>query len=859
MSAMRKITPFQVLPTIPEPLGFIETLSRNLWWSWNQDARELLRRIDTRLWETAQHSPLAYLNLVPQTRLAELAEDDGFLAHLERVRLQFEKQVMAPADRLATLFGPGEVIAYFSMEFGIHASLPMFAGGLGVLAGDHLKSASDMGLPLVGVGLLYRRGYFKQYLDADGRQQEEYPEMDYTHIPMERARDAEGGDIRVSVTGPDGEMLADVWQLSVGRVPLLLLDTNLQENPPEIREITSRLYASSPPMRLSQEALLGIGGMRALAAAGWYPKVCHMNEGHSAFCAIERLAQVCVREGVDLKTALEIVPRSMVFTTHTPVAAGHDEFKPELVRPVIGPLAEKLGIDEDTVLTWGRSVPDDPESRLSMFILAMHLSQHLNGVSALHGRTARRMWAHVWPNRPESEVPIAHITNGVHLPTFLSVELARLFERYLGPDWAQGSNRPDIVDYIDDISGDELWRAHDLSRARLISNCRHRLTAQYQRRNAPPATIEEVGSFLDNDVLTIGFARRFATYKRANLLLQDPERLEAIITNPQRPVQFIFAGKAHPRDNEGKDLIQKLVRFMDKKEIRNRIVFIENYDMTLARLLVQGVDVWLNTPRRPFEACGTSGMKAALNGALNFSVLDGWWVEGYSDETGWAIGNGEDYSDAVYQDAVESQALYNILENEIIPCFYNGSSGSQADCWVKKMKASIKMAMSQFSSLRMLEDYTDSYYRPAAGRYGELIADGAEEARRIADQMERLDARWDAIFVSPPVMDGTDTLRVGDAVEVHCEVALGDLDPQEVDVELYYGRLATVEQLSSARTTVMTVQETLAEGRYRYGCSVNCETTGRFGMTVRVSPRGDERIKETPALVTWPEESPSRA
>ena len=848
---MNHIQMYQVFPTIPEPLAFLEVLARNLWWSWNKEAKELFRRIDLKAWEFSERNPILFLTRVSQQRLEELAVNDGFLAHLQQVQELFNDRVTTPVKNDAAPFRSKEIIAYFSMEFGIHESLPLFAGGLGILAGDHLKAASNMALPLAGVGLMYREGYFRQFLDHNGWQQEEYPKTDLYHLPVRRAVDSSGKDLRISVAGPGGEILADVWQISVGRIPLFLLDTNIHENPPEIRDITSRLYAGEQRVRLAQELLLGIGGMRALTAMGYYPKVCHMNEGHSAFSSIERLAFTMSTHQVDLGTALEIVPRTTVFTTHTPVAAGHDEFPADMVRPVLQPFQEPLGTTVDEILSWGQAEGSGADGPFSMFVLGLQMAQHCNGVSALHGKVARKMWNHVWPHRPEDEVPITHVTNGIHVSSFISTEFAHLFDRYLGPEWYMSSRKPENIRRIDEIYDEELWRAHELNRSRLIRTCRQRVKAQYEKRSAPRAVIEEAESVLDPDVLTIGFARRFATYKRATLLLQDTGRLEAMINSEKHPVQFIFAGKAHPKDNEGKELIRQLVAFAREAGLRHRFVFLEDYDMHLARHLVQGADVWLNNPRRPYEACGTSGMKAAANGVLNVSILDGWWCEGFSEERGWAIGHGEEYDDTSYQDAVESRALYNVLENDVIPCFYGRKNGEVPECWLKMMKASMKMAMANFCSFRMVADYRDRFYNPAAERLDALIADDAGEARDLAARIRRLRSLWNEIRIEPPVRERRGAFHVGDTFRVTAVVTLGELQPEEVDVELYYGPLKSVDALKASAIEPMAVARDLGNGRFEYACTLTCRYAGRYGFTARVTPRGDDRIKFTPKLITW--------
>jgi starch phosphorylase len=852
MVPMMRLQTYQVFPDTPKSLSFLEKLSQNLWWSWNLDAIELFRRIDPRLWEVSGHNPILFSTLLSKERLESLAADDSYLAHLERVKENFTANFDQPDNPAESPYDPKDVIAYFSMEFGLHESLPIFAGGLGILSGDHLKAASDTAVPLVAVGLLYRRGYFHQFLDPSGWQQEEYPETDLYHLPIRRAKDAAGHLVQVSVPGPEGPMQAVVWKSFVGRVPLYLLDTNIPENPPEIREVTSRLYAGEPKLRLAQEILLGIGGMRALAAMGIESCVCHMNEGHCAFAGLERLAQTMASHKLDLQTAFEIVPRSTVFTTHTPVAAGHDEFPVDMVTPYLNPYAEIFGMPVDEILSWGQPPDAGSDSPVSMFILAIHLAQFCNGVSELHGSVARRMWSHVWPKLPDEEVPITHITNGVHIPSYISIENSLLFERYLGPDWHLCWTA-DCGSRIDEIYDEELWRAHEMARSRLIRFSRSQLVKQHGRRNAPKAVMEEAESVLDQEVLTIGFARRFATYKRANLLLQDPDRLEAMLTSETRPVQLIFAGKAHPKDNEGKALIQKLVEFCRNPAIRHRVVFIEDYEINVARHLIQGADIWLNTPRRPFEACGTSGMKAAANGVLNVSIMDGWWCEGYAEDRGWRIGNGEVYDDPHYQDAVESQALYNILENDIIPCFYERRNGDAPARWIGMMKASMKMAMQQFCAHGMVKKYESEFYLKAAQQYRLLLENHAEEARRQKKQRQRLKKRWKQIRIDPPVRNGDGPFRVGNTFHVTAQVELGELRPDEVDIELYYGLFKTLDTLKESHTAVMSVEEDRGNGTYVYGCDITCENSGRFGFTARATPRGDDRLKFSPGFFTWSE------
>lgn len=848
---MKRILTYQIYPFIPKPLAFLEVLSRNLWWCWKQDAITLFRRIEPQVWIESKGNPIYLLSHVSQERLEELAEDDSFLAHLQRVKDRYTKRVaenVEPSDSLYKKMGP---VAYFSMEFGVNENIPIFAGGLGVLAGDHLKAASNMALPLVGVGLLYRKGYFLQYLDQEGIQQEEYPEIEFCYLPLERARDPQGNEITISITGPDGEIHAFVWRIWLGRTPLFLLDTNLPENTAEAREITARLYVADSKIRLAQEVLLGIGGMRALAAMNLFPSVCHMNEGHSAFSAMERVALFMERYRIDLETALQIIPRCTVFTTHTPVAAGHDFFAVDLVKPWIRPLKDRLGTGEEEILSWGQTDGFNKNEPFSMCILGMRMSQYRNGVSRLHGSTTRRMWAHLWPDRPEDEIPISHVTNGIHVSTFISQEVWPLFERYLGPEWYMSSRRPENIDRIDEIYDDELWRAHEMSRSRLIRTCRGLLKKQYERRNAPKSVIDKIEATLNPEVLTIAFARRFAAYKRAHLLLQDPGRLAAILNNEARPVQIIFAGKAHPQDKEGKAIIKRLIEFVQRPEIRQHAVYIEGYDMAVARSLVQGADVWLSTPRRPLEACGTSGMKAAVNGVLNVSIFDGWWCEGYSEARGWRIGSGEEYVDTEYQDTIESQALYNVLENSVIPCFYEENEGELPKRWIRMMKASMKMAIKDYCSLRMVGEYEQRFYNPIVHRLKALLSKNGLEARDLAFQQKRLQDLWKDIRIGLPVQTRKGPFRVGDTFEVTVDVDLGKLDPEEVSVELYNGHMKAVDALEGISTIPMTIVEHFGNGNYRYGCQIPCQLSGRYGFTVRATPAGDDYFKFLPKLITW--------
>jgi starch phosphorylase len=848
---MEKMQIYKVYPAIPEPLSFLDYLARNLWWCWNHEAIELFQRIHPAQWEKVGKNPVAFLSYISQRRFDELSKDESFLGHLGRVKAKFERMFSFVSQIKEFDLGAKETIAYLSMEFGLHESLPFFAGGLGVLAGDHLKAASTLGIPLTGIGLLFREGYFSQFLDHNGWQQETYPVNDVFDLPVQKLKDNSGFDIKIEISGPRDTIRACVWQLKVGKIRLLLLDTNLPENSKTIRDITSRLYASHGETRVAQEILLGIGGIKVLGAMDVFPNVCHMNEGHCSFAGLERISIIMDKYDVDFQTGVQICKRSSVFTTHTPVAAGHDEFPKELIRPYIKSYAEKFAISDDELLSWGEPHGSEDTGKFSMFIFGVNFSGYINGVSRLHGQVARRMWQSLWPKRHVEDIPISHITNGVHICSYLSRHKNSLFERYLSSDWSNRLSNPGLISRIDNIEDADLWHVHELDRSNLIRKCRQLLLVQYERRNAPRNVLDEVASVLDPRVLTICFARRFATYKRADLLLKDTQRLTRLVIDQDRPIQLVFAGKAHPNDNEGKDIIKRIVEFARIHDVRHRVVFLENYDINIARYMVQGCDVWLNTPRRPNEACGTSGMKAAANGGLNLSILDGWWCEGFKESRGWCIGNGDDYDNHEYQDEVESQALFNVLENDVVPKFYDRKRGNPPVKWIKMMKDAMKTAIINFSSDRMVREYSARFYIPASRSFKRLTDDSAWKAKELALTQSRLISLWNAIRLSKPKLATEADFTVGDTFRITIEAFLGELTPEEVEVQIYHGKIRSPDHFEGSRAETMWLQETIAEGTHIYACTITCSDSGRFGYTARVIPKGDEVLSNTPGLITW--------
>jgi len=693
------------------------TLARNLWWSWDHDTSSLFRDIDPSRWRQVNHNPIALLSEIPLAVMERRARElvlHGRINYAYRRQREYLDADRTWGARHAGVLRPRPV-AYFSAEFGLHVSIPEYSGGLGVLAGDHIKSASDLGIPLIGVGLFYGQGYFRQRLDRAGWQQEEYIQTDVNKLPMEAAIGTNGEPVNVQVETRGGPIRAKVWRMKVGRCDLLLLDSNIDGNHPEDRELTSRLYGGDSRIRVRQELLLGIGGFRALRAIGITPGVLHLNEGHSGFAVLEAIRNRMQDEGISFDQAMPRVSREVVFTTHTPVPAGHDRFYPELMEEHLGPLRQALGISPERLMELGRENPGNTREDFCMTVLGLKLSRRANAVSALHGEVSRAMWTGLFPGKPEDEVPIGHITNGVHVPSWLAPQMFRLYDRHFGAGWQENSANPEIWEGIENVDDGELWETHLHLKSRLLDFVRHRVVEQAERRGESPEMLQRLGRVLSPDALTIGFARRFATYKRADLILADIEKLTSMVNDAKRPVQFIFAGKAHPRDEPGKKMLQQIAKLMRHMEFADKFVFVEDYDINVGRHFVQGVDVWLNNPRRPLEASGTSGQKVVLNGGLNLSVLDGWWAEAYDGLNGFAIGTGRTHSNMSVHDTRDGEDLYRVLREEVIPLYYNRDRDGLPRDWIKRMKRTIRTLGWRFNANRMVMDYVTKCYVPAAG------------------------------------------------------------------------------------------------------------------------------------------------
>jgi len=851
---MRPIHAFHVQPSLPPSLSRLRDLAYNLWWSWDSEVIQLFRRLDAHAWEKTYHNPVRLLGTVSQERLYRLSEDAGFLAHLDRVARRLD-EYQSRDQWYQGKYGstPADIVAYFSAEFGLTESLPIYSGGLGMLAGDHLKSASDLGIPLVAVGLLYQKGYFRQYLNADGWQQEQYPVNDFFTLPIRPVLAKDGAQVTIQIEYPGRLVRAQVWVAQVGRVPLYLLDTNLPANSSHDRNITGELYGGDIETRIQQEILLGIGGMRALHVLGIQPGVCHMNEGHSAFLALERTRLLMQSGNLKFHEAWEAVAAGAVFTTHTPVPAGIDVFPTDLVSRYFSSYCRHLGLSREEFLALGE---EQPGSGFSMAVLGLRLATQANGVSLLHSRVSRQMWRRLWPQLPFDEIPVKAVTNGVHYRSWLSRELTDLYDRYLGTDWQDEPAAEEIWKRVDSIPDEELWRTHERRRAKLVTFVRGRLHQQLMRSGASSREILLSKECLDSRTLTIGFARRFATYKRATLLWRDEERMLRLLANSERPVQIIYAGKAHPRDDAGKDLIRRIAHITRRPECRARMVFLEEYDMCVSRYLVQGVDVWLNTPRRPQEASGTSGMKAAANGVLNLSILDGWWDEGYHRECGWAIGQGEEYADEGYQDEVEGQALYHLLENEVVPLFYRrGQDGLPRD-WIAMMKSSLRRLAPFFTTSRMVRQYTEDCYKPAAALYRHLSENSMQRARALAAAKARVMASWPRVKIRHVEHSQVDGVLVGSELEIRTEVDLAALKPEDVTVEIYHSCVDQQGEFVGRKVTAMDLDDGSGDrGVYSYRGRVRCDQSGLYGYSVRcVINHPDLADPKATGLIRWANE-----
>jgi starch phosphorylase len=847
-------TPFRldVRPELPASLKRLEELASNLWYSWDRPARTLFARLDPDLWQRVGHSPKAFLRNIDQKRLRAAAEDPMYLSALQRVMAGYDAYHGAALGTNHVPHMPaGEQIAYFCAEFGLHESLPIYSGGLGILAGDHCKTASDLRLPFVGVGLLYRQGYFQQHIDNEGHQVATYADTEFDLLPIDPVLREDGAALCISVGMPGRQTQVKLWRARVGHVALILLDTDLAENSDHDRDIAHRLYTGDRERRLEQEIVLGIGGVRALAALGIAPTCWHVNEGHPAFMIPERVRALML-DGLDYDAALEAVAASTVFTTHTVVPAGHDHFPENRVRAHLKAALPEVDSHLDRLVALGVS---GGSHDFNMTTLAVRGSRHQNGVSRIHGQVSARLCADLWPQIEVDENPMGCVTNGVHVPTFLADAWFEAFEHHLGAGWAQRLTDPACWRQVEAIPDAQFWNIHQGLKAQMLHLVRHRLRAQNARNQGSEAHLDRILKLADPgnpNVLTIGFARRFATYKRATLLFHDLDWLRAIVSEAARPVLFIFAGKAHPADEPGQALIRRIAELARDPEFESKILLIEGYDLRLGRRLVNGVDVWLNNPIYPMEACGTSGMKAAINGALNLSVLDGWWAEGYNGKNGWAIKPASETLEPARRDAEESRTLYELLQDQVLPTYYATSAGGFSPAWVRMAKESIASIGPRFSSTRMLGEYVDRYYRPAAKQGRRLAGDGFRGARDLAAWKTRVRTAWDGVVLrafEPPSPE----LGYGGAVQLAVAASLNGLSPQDVAVEVMFSRPGTQRASEALDLKLLNYERTLPEtGEHLFSIEFCPQISGRIEYRIRAYPSNPLVTKPFEmGMMTW--------
>jgi starch phosphorylase len=836
---VRAIRRFTVRTVLPAPIAALGDLALNLRWSWHAPTRDLFASIDPRRWQADRLDPVALLGDLSTERLEELAADPEFVARVEVAAQELEAYLTQPRWYHQLDGDLAASIAYFSPEYGITSVLPQYSGGLGILAGDHLKSASDLGVPIVAVGLLYQSGYFKQALTRDGWQTETYPVLDPVGLPLTLLRERDGAPCEVTVEMPGGGVLvAHVWKADVGRVPMLLLDSDVPANDESMRSVTDRLYGGGGEHRLKQEMLLGIGGVRALRlwsrlSGAAEPEVYHTNEGHAGFLGLERIREL-METGLDFDAAREAVRAATVFTTHTPVAAGIDRFGRDQVELYLGESGVLAGVPISRMLALGaEDYAGGDAGVFNMAVMGLRLAQRANGVSRLHGHVSRGMFDGLWPGFDESEVPITSITNGVHAPTWVDRRVTDLAEKHLG-----GADSPDVFAQVDDVPAAEIWSARREMRSQLVLDARRRVRDSWRKRGATDAELRWTDSVLDPDVLTIGFARRVPTYKRLTLMLRDPQRLKALLLHPDRPVQLVIAGKSHPADDSGKRLIQQMVKFADDPEVRHRIVFLPNYDIAMALALYPGCDVWLNNPLRPLEACGTSGMKAALNGCLNLSILDGWWDEWFDGENGWAIPTADGVEDPERRDDLEAEALYDLVEYQVAPRFYDRGADGLPTRWLEMVRHTLGTLGPKVLASRMVADYVKQLYLPAAQAGRVMNGPGYRGAQELAAWKKRVQAGWPGVRVDHVESSGLgDSPQVGEVLRVTVYVSLGTLDPEDVDVQVLHGRVSENDELAATSVQSLGHVESYEAGRHQFAGDLVLRRTGPFGYTVRVLPR----------------------
>ncbi len=838
MYIFNKIT---VNPQLPKRVGELLDIANNLWWSWNSEFLRLFKEIDSDLWETVGKNPVKFLKLVSQDKLEDIAKDEEFLAKYDEVVNHFNSYMQTKETWFSKNYpnNANDLIAYFSAEYGIDEIIPIYSGGLGILSGDHLKSASDLGLPFVAVGLLYKNGYFNQKIDGYGTQKTEYTNIDLDNLPILPVKDENGEDLIIDIDFPDRTLYLKIWKIVVGRISLYLMDSDIDQNIAEDRVVTLRLYGGDQEMRIRQEIVLGMAGIKLLKRLGLKPSVYHMNEGHSAFLTLEVIKDAMEEKQVSFEVAKSMCSAKTVFTTHTPVPAGNDIFPIELMDKYFSNFWPKLGISREDFLRLGMKNNQGLEQGFNMGMLALRIAGKKNGVSKLHGAVSRRLFSDVWPNIAPDESPIEYVTNGIHTCSWLAPSMKKLFNQYLKPYWQDNIQDDETWNDIKNIPNKELWDTHTDRKKKLCALVKNNITTRLKSSGYNYEEINEIVSKLNPNALTIGFARRFATYKRATLIFRDLERLTQLLNNPERPVQLIFAGKAHPADKEGQDLIKYIHEVSMKPQFKGKIFLLENYNIAMSRYLISGVDVWLNNPRRPMEASGTSGQKASVNGVINFSVLDGWWAEGYNQKNGWTIGDNTEYQSYEEQDIADSESLYNTLENKIIPLYYeNKKEDGVSDKWMEMFKNSIISTGGRYSTSRMVIDYTRDYYMELAN-LSKNHYQNLDEVIDFTNWKKNLYASWKDIKITQNNNLDNITIDAGNQIEVHCIVNLPEnIDCNSIRTEVYYGKILENGIMEQIQTVPMNLIEQDDENRtYKYSAKIELKTGGNYGYTFRVMPQ----------------------
>lgn len=855
---MKYLGTIRVVPELPEEIKRLQELSYNLYFSWNAESRQLFREIDPHLWKKLNHNPVLFLKEVQQKDLERCANDPAYLAKLKKVMKKFDTYMLAEETWFEKTFPKekNKTIAYFSAEFGFHESLPIYSGGLGVLAGDHIKSASDLGIPLVGVSMFYHQTYFTQQIDPHGNQIAIYPPKHPEDLPLVPLYDDKGDPLKVSVTIGTQNVSLRVWKVQVGRVSVYLLDADLPENAPEKRMITSRLYGGDQEMRISQEIVLGMGGVRALNALGIDPDAWHMNEGHSVFLALERIRNLMNAQDLSFEQAMEATSANTIFTTHTPVPAGNDAFPLHFVDKFFQRYWESIGIRRYQFMELGSQVQPEGYEIFNLTILSLKLSKFRNGVSKLHGEVSRKLWQETWPGIPTDEIPIRHITNGVHTFTWTVLKMQQLLEKHLGEDWHNHVDEPMVWKGVFGIPDGELWETKLEIKRKMLRHLRERFQEQILRNKVGTLQMHRLEDVLKPEILTIGFARRFATYKRATLIFRDKARLKRILNDPQRPVQLIFAGKAHPKDIPGQELIRRLNEISMEDGFRGRIFFVENHDMGLARDLVSGVDVWLNNPRRPQEASGTSGQKVGMNAGVNFSVLDGWWCEGYNGKNGFAFGDREDFNDLDELDSWDSDAIYDILEKDLAPLYYDTDENGVPKNWVNMMKHSLATVSPDFNTHRMVKDYVNQLYVPALHQGVEFAKDKFSLAKEFSSWEDKMANHWGDVKVT--IDENVDlnleiVLKFNDPIKIRAKVHLGEIQPSEVKVQIYMSQeFGDLHSDVKVETMDMTRKKDLENNTFLYEAIITPANSGNYKYTVRVLPFHKRLINSSEmGLISW--------